>query len=391
MHCLDCKREFELDQSLLLCSECGGLLELEFVIKNIPLTQLKGRGVWKYAPLLAGDYPFKVSLGEGSTPLIRSRVYPNLYYKFEGTNPTGSFKDRGMCVAVSSALKLGYKSVIVASTGNTAASAAAYSARAGLQAYLLLPSNNVAKGKIAQALLHGAKLIEVSGGFDSALENAIQLYRNKRTLYPLNSYNPWRLEGQKTLSFEVFEDIGVPDYVFVPVGNGGNIYAIWKGFKELEISGLSSGIPRMFGVQAKDASPIVRAIENNLSELRFIESPQTIASAIRIGKPVNWKKTIKAITDSHGGAISVSDEEILKAQVELARVEGVGVEPASAASFAGYKKLMKEGKIDQNSKVVCVLTGHALKDPETIIQESIKIESQFASTFNSVDEVFKMF
>jgi len=365
LKCLDCGAEFPISQDLITCPRCGGLLEIILEPKkDFSFSKLKGRGVWRYKELIAGEYKEIVSLNEGNTPLIKSTQNPNLYFKFEGANPTGSFKDRGMTVAISSAKSLSYKVVVAASTGNTAASAAAYASRASLKSYIVLPKGKVALGKLAQSILYGATILEVDGSFDVAMNSVMKLYKELKIVYPLNSFNPWRLEGQKTIAFEIVEDIGVPDNVIVPVGNAGNIYAIWKGFAELMNIGIIDRVPRMIGIQAEGAAPIAKAIEKGLDKPEFVDSPETIASAIRIGRPVNWKKAMKAIKSSNGFATYVSDSEILEAQKELARKEGIGVEPASAASYAGYLKLLREGKIDKNEKTVLILTGHALKDPD---------------------------
>ena len=349
-----------------MCPKCGGLLEVIVRHKEVKFDQFKGRGVWRYRQLIPGKYEKIVTLNEGATPLIKSRRFASAYFKFEGANPTGSFKDRGMTVAMSSAASLNYKVVVAASTGNTAASAAAYASRAGLKSYIVLPKGKVALGKLAQSILYGATVIEIESNFDVALNSVMKLYKEHRIVYPLNSFNPWRLEGQKTIAFEIYEEIGVPENVIVPVGNAGNIYAIWKGFNELYEAGVIDRVPRMIGVQAEGAAPIAKAIEKGLSTPEFVENPETVATAIRIGKPVNWKKAMKAIQQSKGLAIAISDNEILEAQKELARTEGIGAEPASAASLAGYKKLLEKGIIDEGQSTVMILTGHALKDPESM-------------------------
>ncbi|MEM0174440.1 MAG: threonine synthase [Sulfolobaceae archaeon] len=369
MVCIDCGYEIEVDQNIILCPRCGGLLEI--VLESIGLKsfkELKGRGVWRYQALIAGNYKNIISLNEGNTPLIKSIYYENLYYKFEGANPTGSFKDRGMTVAVTNAVLLNYKATIAASTGNTAASASAYSARAGLKSILVLPKGKVAIGKLSQSILHGSMVVEIEGNFDVAMSIVQKLYKEKKLIYPLNSFNPWRLEGQKTVTFEIVEEIGVPDIVIVPMGNAGNIYAIWKGFDELKRFGFIDRIPKLVGVQAEGANPIVRYM-NSQKEFVGIENPETIATAIRIGKPVNWKKAVKALKFTNGIAISVSDNEILEAQKFLAQREGIGVEPASASTFAAYLKLLEQGIIDRKERVVLILTGHALKDPDIIFSK----------------------
>jgi len=370
------------------CPRCGELLDtlVDTGKAYIRWGELRGRGVWRYRDLLPG-LNHAVTMGEGSTPLIRLREYPNAYVKFEGANPTGSFKDRGMTVGTSLAVSLDVKGVVVASTGNTAASAAAYSARAGLECVVVLPKGNVARGKLAQSILHGARIVEVPGTFDNALEYVLDTVLNDGTVndinyYPLNSINPWRLEGQKTIAFEIVEEVGVPDFVFVPVGNGGNIYAIWKGFRELLELGIIDRVPRMIGVQAEGAAPMVR-YWRGLGEAR-IDNPRTVASAIRIGKPVNWFRAYRAVKYSNGLFLEVSDEEIIRAQRMLGR-EGVGVEPASAASLAGYLRALREGIVDVNDRVVLIATGHALKDPDILIRDNVQ-----SITISSLEELRRL-
>jgi L-threonine synthase (EC 4.2.3.1) len=309
-----------------------------------------------------------VTLDEGSTPLHESKQARGLRLKNEGLNPTASFKDRGMTVAVTDALRRGASRVVCASTGNTAASVAAYAARAGMRSYVLVPSGAVARGKLAQAVAHGSKIVKIRGGFDEALREVLRLVSEDSGLYLLNSVNPYRIEGQKTLAFEVWEQLGgsVPDAVVLPVGNAGNISAIWKGFRELVEAGLARSAPRMIGVQAEGAAPLARAFEGGLSELRPVDSPQTYATAIRIGRPASWRRALMAARESRGAIISVSDQEILRAQIDLARVDGVFVEPASAAALAGYRRAIAEGLLDPGESVVAVLTGHGLKDPDAV-------------------------
>jgi len=285
-------------------------------------------------------------------------------------NPTGSFKDRGMTVGVSMALQLGMESVACASTGNTSASLAAYGARAGIPAIVLLPAGKVALGKIAQALMHGARVISIRGNFDQALSIVRELCE-KKGIYLLNSVNPYRLEGQKTIGFEVVDQLGgiVPDRMILPVGNAGNISAVYKGLLELNEMGLAEGMPKMTGIQAAGSCPVVRAINEDLPEVIPQLHPETVATAIRIGAPVNAEKVLHAIRKTGGLARSVTDEEILAMQRDLARKEGIGVEPASAASVAGLKKLVDEGAVDTDETIVCVVTGHLLKDPETVITQ----------------------
>lgn len=360
---------------------CGSLLDVVLTDTNFSWSKARERrfGVWRYRELLPiQDAIEPVTLNEGGTPLIKiSNLYtkglvqtPDTYIKFEGANPTGSFKDRGMTIGVTIAKNLNVEGVIVASTGNTAASAAAYAARANLKCIVVLPKGGIARGKMAQALLHGAEVREIEGTFDEALDSVLNAVMGGelRRYYPLNSYNPWRLEGQKTIAFEIVDELGyVPDYVIVPVGNAGNISAIWKGFKELYLFGYIDKLPKMVGVQAEGAAPLAKAWLKGLSEPLFVNKPTTIASAIRIGKPINWPKAIKAVKESNGFFIIVSDSEILSAMKMLGRYEGIGVEPASAASLAGLIRCEIEGRIAKDDTVVLIATGHALKDPDIVV------------------------
>lgn len=317
-----------------------------------------------------------VSIGEGGTSLNRCQKLSEilglkeLYIKNEGENPTGSFKDRGMTVGVTKALELGMNRVACASTGNTSASLAAYAAKAGLECIVLIPSGKVAFGKLTQAIIHGARVIQIRGNFDEALKIAREICLTHK-VYLLNSLNPYRLEGQKTTAFEIIDQLsrGVPDKILVPVGNAGNISAIWKGFKELHELGLSKSLPEMVGIQAEGAAPIANSMKQGLEAVKFVEKPETLATAIRIGSPVNWKKAVRAIKDSGGLVETVSDNEILEAQGLLAQCEGLFVEPASAASVAGLKKLVKMGLIGNDEKVVCIATGHGLKDPDVVLRQ----------------------
>lgn len=310
---------------------------------------------------------------EGGTPIYPAEKAAKwagvreIYIKFEGLNPTGSFKDRGMSVGVSKAVELGRKIVVCASTGNTSSSMSAYAAAAGLKAIVVVPKKGIAAGKLFQTVLHGAKTVQIAEGFDKALGSVLSKAVGSE-VYILNSVNPWRIEGQKTLAFELWTDLKNTDYfVSVPVGNCGNISAIWKGFKELQTIDLIDRPPRLVAVQAEGASPFVDMVKKGENVLRPVENPTTIASAIRIGKPVNWMKALKAVRESEGLAEKVSDQLILEAQRILASEVGIGVEPASAASLAGVKKLVEKGLMDKSSTVVCVATGHALKDPNTEI------------------------
>ena len=372
--CRECGREYPPDPRLFRCPHCGSLLYVEPEDAKVDWSVIRGRrpGVWRYKemlPLPRGVEP--VSLGEGGTPLIElDRISAEmglgkLYLKFEGANPTGSFKDRGMSVAVTIARSIGAGALLAASTGNTAASAAAYAARAGLRSIVVLPEGKVSLGKLTQAVLHGAVILSIQGSFDNALESVMRASEEGCLAYPVNSFNPWRLEGQKTIAFEIYDALGrVPDIVVVPVGNAGNISAIWKGFKELVDHGVTKRTPRMIGVQAEGASPLASAWRRGLNTPIFTDRPETVATAIRIGRPVNWAKALRAVRESGGTFISVADDEILDAQKQLARMEGIGVEPASAAPLAGLRRLKEESLISRDDLVVLIATGHALKDPQ---------------------------
>jgi len=298
-----------------------------------------------------------ISLMEGSTPLIHAprlseRLGIETHLKFEGMNPTGSFKDRGMTVAVSWAAGKGAEAVICASTGNTAASAAAYAARAGMRCAVIVPEGKIARGKLAQAVMHGARVIELRGNFDQALEIVREVVA-RHPVELVNSINPYRIEGQKTAAFEVCDELGAaPDALAIPVGNAGNVTAWWRGFNEY-----GQGLPRLHGFQAEGAAPLVIG--------KPVEKPETVASAIRIGNPARWKEAEEAFAQSSGSVAAVSDAEILAAQKWLASVEGVFCEPASAASVAGALKSPPDGAL-----LVCVLTGHGLKDPEIVLEQA---------------------
>jgi threonine synthase len=312
-----------------------------------------------------------VTLCEGNTPLIQAsrlakRICPHvdLYLKVEGANPTGSFKDRGMTLAVSKALEKGARAVMCASTGNTSASAAAYGGRAGLPVYVLVPAGKVALGKLAQAMAHGAIVIQIEGNFDQALSIVKDLCANEE-FELVNSLNPFRLEGQKTAALEVCDQLGrAPSYHCLPVGNAGNISAYWKGYKEYRTAGQIAQCPKMMGFQAQGAAPIVRG--------HVIEQPQTVATAICIGNPASWKLAVQAVEESSGAIQMVTDEEILEAYQALAKEEGVFCEPASAASVAGLTKCSQAGLLPEGATVVCTLTGHGLKDPDIAVEISPK-------------------
>jgi threonine synthase len=328
----------------------------------------------RYRNLLArpGE-SFPLTLGEGATPLIHARRLgaelglEQLWLKFEGTNPTGSFKDRGMVLAVTRAISAGAAAVVCASTGNTSASAAAYAAAAGIPCFVVLPAGKVARGKLAQALASGARLISIDGNFDEALA-AVRRLGEEGVAAVVNSINPDRIEGQQTAAWEVVDALGrAPDALALPVGNAGNITAYWRGFNRYLDEGRASSRPRMLGFQAAGAAPLVSGAP--------IEAPETVATAIRIGRPASWESAIAARDESGGSIEAVSDEEILAAQRDIVRLEGIFCEPASAASVAGVRRLVASGRVHRSELVVCVLTGHGLKDPDIVAGEEGSLRS----------------
>jgi threonine synthase len=336
-------------------------------------TDARPRLMERYAAFLpvTGATP-NITLGEGYTPLVHARNLgrligcPLLHLKVEGANPTGSFKDRGMVVAVAKALEDGAQAIICASTGNTAASAAAYGALARLEVVVVLPKGQIAAGKLLQAQMAGARVVAIDGNFDEALRAVQELTAkpdpHERRIAVVNSINPHRLAGQKTAAFEVCEDLGgAPDYLAIPVGNAGNISAYWQGFTDYRDAGLVETRPVMLGFQAAGAAPLVVG--------HPIEHPRTVATAIRIGNPASAEKALRAKDESGGMIEAVTDEEILAAYRDVARQEGIFCEPASAASIAGVRKLVGEGRIDPGATIVCVLTGHGLKDPDTAMRD----------------------
>ena len=322
------------------------------------------------------------SLGEGETPLIEAptlskRAGARLFLKFEGMNPTASFKDRGMTVALSRAVAAGSRASVCASTGNTAASASAYSARAGIKCFVVVPAGKIALGKAVQVLAHGADIVQIEGNFDKALRLSRQLAEELGDVALVNSVNPDRIEGQKTAAFEVCEVLGAPpDALVLPVGNAGNITAYWKGFSEWREAGYSENAPRMLGFQAEGASPLVAGHD--------FENPETVASAIRIGSPASKEGALAASRESGGLIESVTDDEILEAQALLASEEGVFCEPASAAGIAGLLKLVREGRGPEGT-VVSVLTGHGLKDPDAVLSR-VELPEPVEATLEAVGE-----
>lgn len=368
------------------CSACGNLLEVRMdsaeARNRIAKTDLLSRhiSVWKYRELLpVGEKAQIFSMNEGGTPLFRcDRLakefgLKHLHIKFDGMNPTGSFKDRGMTVGISKAKELGMKTVTCASTGNTSASLAAYAGLAGMKCVVLIPEGKVALGKLAQAMVHGAMVASVKGNFDQALD-VVMKSSEELGLYVLNSVNPFRVEGQKTAAYEICDQLGgrSPEYLYIPVGNGGNSAAYWKGFVEYESLGAVSGHPVIRGIQAEGAAPIARMFQTGSDAIVPVMKPETVATAIRIGNPANWKKTYRAIKESGGHSSTVTDEEILNAQEMMAKLEGIFAEPAGAAALAGLIKDLKDGKIERSSQVVCISTGHGLKDPDIAISQCAK-------------------
>lgn len=388
--CINCERGFGLGERLYVCSQCGDLLDIERseplgqsadALRALWLERLQSReardrsGVWRFRELL----PFApedavVSLGEGNTPLYdapRSADYCGLSalrLKHQGNNPTGSFKDTGMTVAVTQALKLGMRLVACASTGNTAASLAAYAARARMLCAILVPEGQVSDAKLAQALDYGAKVLEIEGNFDVCMR-VIQELAEQSSLYLVNSINPFRIEGQKTVAFELAEQLewNVPDHLVVPGGNLGNSSALGKGFRELLSHGFTRKQPRISVIQAEGAAPFARFAQHGDTRLVNEEHPKTLASAIKIGAPVSWKKAWRAVSETGGRVITVSEQEIADAKAIIGR-DGVGCEPASATTVAGIKKLAGDGVIGNDENVVAVLTGHVLKDTDYVIK-----------------------
>ncbi len=328
-----------------------------------------------------------ISLGEGATPLIRLNNIPrelgrqvDIYVKFEGLNPTGSFKDRGMTMAVTKAVEEGSRAIICASTGNTSAAAAAYAARAGIACFVVIPDGKIALGKLAQAMIHGAVVIQIEGNFDAGMA-LVKNVANEAPVTIVNSINPYRLQGQKTAAFEIIEELGsAPDYHCLPVGNAGNITAHWMGYCEYADHGICNNRPVMVGYQAAGAAPFILG--------KMVDNPETVATAIRIGHPQSWDKAWQVQKESQGWFEKFSDEEILAAQKLLAQKEGVFCEPASAISLAGALHDIKRGKILDGSRVVCTLTGHGLKDPDTAIKQSggpmLKVKAELGAVKQAI-------
>ncbi|MEM3072186.1 MAG: threonine synthase [Candidatus Bathyarchaeia archaeon] len=377
--CIECGLKVEGGETIYKCHRCGDLLEIKYFYDEVEVGgKVWGRrpiSVWRYRELLPISMDARVvSLQEGGTRIHRCERLGEKFglrrilVKHEGDNPTGSFKDRGMTVAITRAVQEGVKLVVCASTGNTSASMAAYAAKAGLKPLVIVPSGKIAAGKLAQAAVHGACVIEVEGNFDDALRLVSGLTDTRRDVKLLNSINPFRIEGQKTLSMEIMEQLKLkPNLIVLPVGNAGNITAVWKGLKEFNSLGLIGETPRLIGVQAEGAAPIAHAYRTGKLNIEPVPNPETMATAIRIGNPANWKRALRAVRDSKGAMVTVTDEEIVKAQKMLARAEGLFAEPASAATVAALPKLLETGLADKSEVALCVATGHGLKDPEAAI------------------------
>jgi threonine synthase len=391
LRCIHCDRTYDLHQRVLACTACGDLLEVVVAVKQAP-EQLKRTwrerrlsndprdlsGVWRFREFLPDGYSRVVTMGEGNTPLLsaqRSAAWAglrNIQFKHLGWNPTLSFKDLGMTAGVTEALHVGAKIVACASTGNTAASLAAYAARAGMAARVYLPAGYVSLAKVAQSIDYGAELVQVAGNFDQALDTMLQ--EGSGQIYFLNSINPFRIEGQKTAMFELLDrlDWHPPDYLVCPGGNLGNSSAFGKAFEELKAHGLIEKVPRLIVVQAAGSNPLAQLWKKVCSgaadpTLEPVEKPETVATAIRIGNPKSWKKALRVLKFTGGMVLDVTDEEIGEAKEAIGR-DGIGCEPASATTLAGLRKLLAQKRIDPDARVVAMLTGHTLKDPDYIIK-----------------------
>ena len=373
--CQNCGYAESLAKSIYFCPRCGDPLTIDYSEGELRGVSFEGRGVWRYRAVLPVGYEGRVSMNEGGTPLQQSVRLASelglgfLYFKNDGLNPTASFKDRGMTVAMTRAKEIGAEVVACASTGNTAASLAAYATRAGIKAVVVMPEGAVAAGKLYQIVAYGARIIKIRGNFDDSLRLLVEASKRSDRIYLMNSVNPFRLEGQKTVGMEIMEELDAgeeePDWISIPVGNAGNISALWKGLNELKAMGKLKRLPRLLGVQAEGASPIFKAYKEGRQEIEPVASPQTVASAIKIGSPASWRRALKAVKESGGAMVSVNDGQILEYQYFLSSKEGVFAEPASAASVAGLKEAMGRGIVKGGSKAVAIITGNGLKDLET--------------------------
>lgn len=409
LKCIRCGKTFDVFSSKTRC-DCGGLLEVslqgtlsptlkgEFLKRKMSLEPYNQSGVWRYREFVLDIEPNSIiTLPEGRTNLYKKVVDGmEVYFKHEGENPTGSFKDRGMTVGVSVAKKLGFKITACASTGNTSASLASYSAHAGLKSVVFIPKGKVALGKLSQALAYGANVLEISGDFDYAMK-LVQEASSEYKLYLLNSLNPLRLEGQKTIIINTLEELGwvVPDWIIVPGGNLGNTSAFGKALKELFEFKFIDKVPHLAVIQAEGASPFYRAFKRGFKEFEPMKA-ETIATAIRIGNPVNYEKAVKSIEFTKGVVESVSDLEILEAKRDIDNL-GIGCEPSSASTLAGLRKLRKSDVIKSSDTVVMILTGNLLKDPDTSINlhtgniKDVKSRSRFfeIETLKDLEDALK--
>ncbi len=403
----DCRSEFELDERVYVCARCGELLEIErtgdfdaSMLREVwrdrrTSNEVRDRsGVWRFREFLPFDDNVSVvSLEEGNTQLYDARRcaeycgLESLKLKHQGNNPTGSFKDTGMTVAVTQARKLGVRRVVCASTGNTAASLAAYAARADLTCEIMVPEGQVSSAKLAQALDYGAKVTKIEGNFDDCMR-AIRELSAEGDAYLVNSINPFRIEGQKTVAFELAEQLEwrAPDHLVMPGGNLGNSSAFGKGLRELLAAGLIDRQPQITVVQAEGAAPFARFYDEHGSNFRNEEHPQTLATAVKIGAPVSWKKAWSAVRETGGRVMTVSEQEIADAKAMIGR-DGIGCEPASATTVAGIRKLVSDGVIKKNESVVAVLTGHLLKDTDYVIKyHDRKLVAPDGTRIKSIDE-----
>jgi threonine synthase len=402
IRCIQCGTTYELHERMLACSRCGDLLEIVVQVDRSP-AELKRiwrerrmsnaacdrSGVWRFREFLPGNYEEVVTMAEGNTPLVRAHRSAawaglrNLQYKHLGWNPTACFKDLGMTVGVTEAKYVGAKIVACASTGNTSGSMAAYAAYAGIVARVYLPAGMVSMAKVAQSIDYGAELVEIEGNFDQAL--ATMLAEKDSRIYFLNSINPFRIEGQKTVIFEMMEQLEwqPPDYIVCPGGNLGNSSAFGKALEELKAHGLIEKVPRLVVVQAAGANPLYRTWRDGLAELQPVTDPQTVATAIRIGNPKSWKKALRGLRFSNGMVLDVTDEEIGEAKEMIGR-DGIGCEPASATTLAGLRKLAAQKAIAPDATVVAILTGHVLKDPDYILKRHRPAETAKAGVARGI-------
>lgn len=365
LKCPSCNAEYTIDSNIYICGKCGNILDVFHYDMEYSLTNMKG--VWKYKNLIHPEIPEKniITRGEGNTMLYRNARLSNysgvdkIFLKHEGENPTGSFKDRGMTVAVSEAVRLNFNKTLCASTGNTSAAAASYSAFGGIESYVMIPGKNVSANKLFQAIAYGANIVDIEGDFDTAMENVKKAIAKRNDFYILNSLNPWRIEGQKTIIYEIMEKVK-PDFITFPAGNLGNTSAFGKALMDLKALGVIDYVPRLVAIQAAGASPFYDYINGKEDTIHPVKA-ETIASAIKIGNPVNYKKAKRAIEFTKGIVEKVTDEQIMEAKREIDR-SGIGCEPASAASVAGVKKLKESGIISRGDTVASILTGNILKD-----------------------------